>query len=233
MTASAKPTVWISSDILAFEYSQQISISTNPAEWKHQYDIYEHAMSILDDEPNQHDLACAIFQLNRCIDFREKLLNQHYHFKKIPGMAGKKHHEAMELLGLIKPILKTKLDSIRNKVMHSASYPVPSVSEVAELAEFTWYFLKSTDLICSRKLETIWAEVQSGWVEADFNLSNWVVNIRGKFLASQVSETLNQNALELVAEEVKFDGDSAYVKGDLVGPVWALEALSKKFFSVL
>ena len=36
--------------------------------------------------------------------------------------------------------------------MHFEKYPIPKLSEVLELSEFVWYFLKSTHLVASRTI---------------------------------------------------------------------------------
>lgn len=230
--------IWLSMNFLQYDHYVLSSSPIDSEEWEQQYEIYNHAASILEEEPDEHDLACVLFQLNRAVDFREKLLNQLYKFKKIPGLRGKKHHEAMQDLGIIKPLLKTKLDKIRNNVMHTAKYPVPQLSEVQELAEFTWYFLKATDLIASRTGdmlqfdEAIGAD-QSQWVELTFDLDSWEIEIRGRVLPDNLSQGRSEGAAQIAATKMKQETDLTYFHGRIMGPDNVKQVIIKTYFSAM
>jgi hypothetical protein len=42
----------------------------------------------------------------------------------------------MELVGVVKPLTRKRLDAIRNRLMHIPDAKVPPVDECADLAEF-------------------------------------------------------------------------------------------------
>lgn len=230
--------LWIDKSFLTYDYYVSGSTSVVSEEWQQQYEIYKHVASILGKSPDNNDLASAVFQLNRAIDFREKLLNKQYSFKKIPGFHGKKQHEIMHSLGIIQPLLKTKLDKIRNNVMHSATYPVPKLSEVAELTEFTWYFLKSTDLIASRKASSlefnaVYHDNQSEWAEMSFSLDNWEIDIRGGFLNQNVRRKSFSDSVEIVPDTIEQKEKTTYISGKLLGPVREIQEIAKIYFAAL
>lgn len=224
--------IWMTSEVLKYDCHVEVSRLADLEDWKRQYEIYRHAESILDNRPGEHDLACAIFQLNRAIDFREKHLNKQYSFRKIPGLHGKKQHEAMSDLGIIKPVLKSKLDKIRNNVMHTAGYPTPKISEVTELLEFTWYFLKSTDLIASRTAETLLFNGASEyWLEVSFNLPSWEIELRGRLARNNLSLEATNQSTEVMVSMLREEDATTYFAGKLLGPVSAAQTLIKAYFS--
>ncbi len=65
-----------------------------------------------------------------------------------------KQHEIMCELGLILPIMKSKLDALRNRLMHQPGVKPPASTVCRELLEFTWYYLRSTDRLCSKTADT-------------------------------------------------------------------------------
>jgi hypothetical protein len=234
-----KNSIWLDKNFLSND--AQFAVGTPSESWKEQYVIYNHAESILKKNPNEHDLACAIFQLNRAVDFREKLLNKHYNFKKIQGMQGKKQHEIMVELGIIKPLLKTKLDKIRNTIMHSADCPVPIFKDVMELAEFTWYFLKSTDFLVSKQADMIGFNAgcngdNGEWAEVEFDTKTWQIRIRGYFFNSSLSDVAKHDTIELTIDENnKFQRELGVIIWDeiVLGPEKAIHELIKKYFTAL
>ncbi|MBZ6076127.1 hypothetical protein [Microvirga puerhi] len=230
--------IWLATDLTKHSYYVITSDLTPLEDWQQQYDIHGHAESILENNPNSHDLACAIFQLNRSIDFRERLLNKLYNFKRIPGIYGNKHHERMSYLGIIKPLLKSKLDKIRNNVMHSVTYPTQNISEVAELSEFTWYFLKSTDLIASRaaralELHRFLDDEQEEWLEVSFDPANWDINIRGKTLSENILQENSEQTIQIDTHKLEREDDLTYFHGKLLGPISAKQSLMRIYFSAL
>jgi hypothetical protein len=123
--------------------------------WRKQYEIWMHAKDLLDKlAPAEQDCAAALFQLSRAVEFRDKLLAEIYPFKRIPGLPkGLKQHEIMCQLGLILPLMKSKLDAIRNQLMHRPGVTAPPLDVCRELMEFTWYYLRSTDRLCSMPVD--------------------------------------------------------------------------------
>ena len=230
--------IWLNKISLNNDWRVCSSVMVEAEDWQQQYEIYNHAESILGKNPENHDLACAVFQLNRAIDFREKFLNKQYNFKKIPGFKNNKQHEIMHMLGIIKPLLKTKLDKIRNKVMHSAEYPIPKLSEVAELTEFTWYFLKSTDLIASRKADGISFNdcnltQDEEWAEASFDLDKWEIDIHGQFFNQNITSEYSEQAIEVQIKKIKKQEKTTYISGKLLDSDSKIQDIIKSYFAAL
>ena len=66
-----------------------------------------------------------------------------------------------------------KLYSIRNKVEHEDAAP-PTLSECTELIDFVWYYLRSTDKICSEIPESLIFEDYSCDFEHETEKRNWL-----------------------------------------------------------
>jgi hypothetical protein len=102
----------------------------------------------------------------------------------------------MELLGIIKPIMRKKLDNIRNRLTHIQGAKVPTAEECAEFIEFVWYFLKSTDRLAALPIETVTFDYIGDDARlTDFNAAvqiaddAWNLKISGRFPKAQVSMT--------------------------------------------
>jgi len=92
--------------------------------------------------------------------------------------------------------------------MHNADYPIPLLSDVKELTEFTWYFLKCTDLIASRNAEVLVFNdmidnAEEEWAEITFQLNNWLITVRGNFLQSNISHTVRNEFAEVEVKLIK------------------------------
>ena len=86
-----------------------------------------------------------------------------------------------------------RLMDIRNAVEHKDS-KAPSINRCLELLEFTWYFLKSTDSLCTQVAEDIILHHPEGyhengcyWVHSSRN-QNWKFSIDGWIPPQTITE---------------------------------------------
>lgn len=183
-----------------------------------------------------------MFQLNRAVDFRDRLLARIYSFKHIPGSQRfRNQHEVMCKLGLILPLMKTKLDVVRNELMHKPEAAPPSIQVCRELMEFTWYYLRSTDRLCFERPVDVVSYWSAGSDYPEGSL-NWEVNTHPwKFKASgwipqQLIEPNGEGTLTLQlcnAPENGRDGSAVWLRdAELIGPFHQIERMIDLYFSL-
>lgn len=231
-----KRNIWLPLDILSGETQRGSHRYVQDEEWKKHYEILDHANYLLGIEKSEHDRACAIFQLNRAVELRDKFLNKIYQFRKIKGFKGLGQNEIMERLDMIKPMMKGKLDSIRNKVMHKANENIPSRDECYELSEFVWYFLRVTDIYARNIVDdfSIYStnkNIQSE-IYLSINLSNRTYSMALSLQKNLIEEICTNQHLELSLEKEIYDGEGDYfhLKGTVIPTVDTEKIIMRKFF---
>ena len=133
----------------------------------------------------------------------------------------------MELLGIVKPVMRKKLNSIRNRLTHTQGAKVPTAEECGELIELVWYFLKSTDRLAALLFETVDFDYISddGSIDFDFGVAveiaddAWNLEIGGRWPKAQVSMTSVSGWLQIEALDRCFHQDEkafGFGKGRLV-----------------
>lgn len=201
--------IWVSLDFLSWGGYVQTSDIGNEEAIKEQYNAWRHAEELLSSD-NQNYLMSCMMQLGRVINKGDKLLNEYYNFRRIPGMRKLKSHEVMEKLSIVKPVMRGKINEIRNDVVHGLHDRKRSKAECAELVEFVWYFLRSTDQIVARIPEQIQfdgpgiSEQSHCWIEMTKVDVDWNLRLRGKLNLSRISsEKISDWAQVSLAENVK------------------------------
>lgn len=110
------------------------------------YQHWEHAETLLKSELSEFHRIDLIATLKRAIDIRIRNLNEIYDFRKTSLFKRSTPViDILERLGIVRPLMLSKLIQIRNQVEHQ-DRPPPNNVVCAELVEFTWYFLRSTDI---------------------------------------------------------------------------------------
>jgi hypothetical protein len=202
---------------------------------KPHYEIWKHADRLLSAvDPSDQDLQAAIIQLDRAVDFRQKLLNEIYHFEKLPGMRKKNVYEITVELGIVKPLMKARLAGLRNKLMHNNAAKQPDVAACRELSEFAWYYLRSTDYlltdtVCAISLELL----PRGRLQIDFRFDPWSVWLNGWVPREALSDGCSDDYFEVESPrpfEIDRDG-AASVTGHIVGPPDLLPRLVRMYFA--
>lgn len=231
-----KGRIWLPSDIFNGESQREGSRYVNDDEWRMHYEILDHANYLLDIEKSDHDRACAVFQLNRAVELRDKFLGRIYHFRRIKSFRGLGQSEIMEQLDMIKPMLKGKLDSIRNRVMHKANESAPPIQVCHELSEFVWYFLRVTDIYARNIVEdfTIYSVVNGSNVESSLavDLEKRAYNLSTSIHKSLIKDIHTDNHIGVLLINEIFIGNVEffYLKG-IVAPTGDTEKIiMRKFF---
>lgn len=231
-----KGSVWIHFDVLSGETQRDGIRYIRDDEWKKHYEILNHANYLLEIEKSDHDRACAIFQLNRAVELRDKFLSKIYHFRRIKSFKGLGQSEIMENLDMIKPMLKSKLDSIRNRVMHKADENAPSSQICRELSEFVWYFLRVTDIYARNTVEdfSIYSSVNGNGNEVSItvNLENRDYKLGAAIHKSLISDIRTDGCFEvLLSKEIYAEGGNfLYINGLVAPSEDAEKIIMKKYF---
>jgi hypothetical protein len=164
----------------------------------------------------------VVIQLNRAVDFRDKLLDSKYHFKSIPGGLRTNKHAIMAELGLMKPYMKTRLDEIRNMVEHRDEAAPVSVQTCRELSDFVWYYLRWTDSLACRCQTEIAFDKEGLWVdtgcflECEFEFEPWQFTIRGTVPGTSVSDACRDNYLKVRGQRSILAKDVCRIDGILL-----------------
>jgi hypothetical protein len=111
------------------------------------YVLLEHGQAIITSGAGSRELrADVLVNLKRAVDLRVKNLVDRYNFKRVPLEDKPRGSlELLEFFGVIQPLMAGQLIELRNAVEHE-DQEAPDVPKLKELSEFTWYFLRSTDL---------------------------------------------------------------------------------------
>lgn len=176
-------------------------------EWKRPYQILEHSENILLKETSEFERADVITNLRKAIDQRIRLIDKRYSLRSIPIKSKPSDYvELLEFLGIVRPKMLRKLIEIRNVVEHEDVAP-PNQEECEVLLEFIWYFLRSTDLLTQRIVDTILFEElddEDYWIEINLQPPDSLIpNIRGWVPANLVSMNHVDNWIALKTERVE------------------------------
>lgn len=155
MTVNTPSEVWVSPEFLNWSGYPTSYLLDEEEAVREQQEIWHHANLILENVRCTHDLVLCLFQLNRVVDFRDQLLEKCYGFRNLPGFSRRRLHDILEEVGLVKPIMRKKLNTLRNRLAHSQDAEIPTHTECEELSEFVWYFLRSTDRFSALPIATV------------------------------------------------------------------------------
>jgi hypothetical protein len=141
--------MFISNVVFTWEPNVE-SLSDTEGDWEHAYSYFRHSEKLLSGAPEKHSLIDVVSNLKRAVDYRITHISATYKLKKIPTYTAKKTiWDILAEMEVIKPVMLAKLLEIRNAVEHKFSDP-PTQTRCIELAEFVWYFLRSTDSLAKQ-----------------------------------------------------------------------------------
>ena len=110
------------------------------------FTYFRHAEAKINFPSSALDLADGIAALKRAVSIRVQWLDRIYNFSKLLPKVHGHLFDYLHDLGVIRPLLWTKLRTIRNKIEHQDRKP-PSQGQCQELLDVVWYLLRSTDAI--------------------------------------------------------------------------------------
>lgn len=107
------------------------------------YEILNHAARLLEGDDTPDRRGDCVNALNRVIDKRVRLLNQHYLIDAVLG--SRKSIDNLERVGAARRYMLLQINRIRNFFEHRDRRPPPR-ARLKIFVELTWYFLKATDI---------------------------------------------------------------------------------------
>ena len=177
--------------------------------WKRSYELWSHAEQILTKPTTEFERANVIMSLRKAIDRRVRLLDERYSFRAIPVRNKPLDKLALlEFVGVVRPRMLQELIAIRNAVEHDDVTP-PDHESCEVFLEFTWYFLRSTDMITQRVSDRItFTDAQNGcWVELGINPPDrWLPLLRGWVPAALISHESRDGWLALRIKRIETRG---------------------------
>jgi hypothetical protein len=201
--------VWLNPNILTWDASVESSSVNQRNEWMRAHELWLHADNRLKKGVTREDRADVIGVLRRVLNHRLKKLKAIYLdnlpiIKKPAGTI-----ERLALIGVIKPLMLHKLLEIRNAIEYQDTRP-PNERQCAELLEFMWYFLRSTDglirlvaeSISFQKLNKQGEETPYGFTLETGPPEKWKNRIHGWFETKSVSLPTKPNWLKVEIETI-------------------------------
>lgn len=147
--------MWLTSAILKWECYVDSWTGFEDESWRRAYAIWSHGERLLEQSGVELFRVDSITTLKRAIDHRLRHLDSIYQFRQIPIRDKPTGNlELLNYLGIIRPRMVQKLIEIRNAVEHQDADP-PDIGACFDFLEFTWYFLRSTDLLVRRPIRSL------------------------------------------------------------------------------
>ncbi len=205
----------------------------------------------------------AVSNLKRAIDHRLKTLNEIYCLRRVPGINRKDSLlDILFHLGILKPRLLHEIKRLRNEAEHQFIDPADH-ERCLDLADLCWYLLRATDACAHLRINgVILSENTEKFTESDYWVEfcpkfdeKWRIAIRGWIPAEKLIMRDSLNGLQIQGEKEiakkardpnteeidlmnyiekrnKKIGDM-YISGEIVGSEFALNEISKKYFSLV
>lgn len=145
--SSSNIRAWLAPDFLNWHvYSEGGSVSrTTPEMFNLPHSYVEHASKRFASSSSDLDRADSINNLKKALYHRVEALNDLYQLDKFSYLnLPKNRFKRLESLNLLKPIMSKQLADLRAEIEHKHISP-PPIERCNELAEYVWYFLRSTD----------------------------------------------------------------------------------------
>jgi hypothetical protein len=218
--------------------------------------MWRHADRILATGADELARTDAISALKRAVAHRVRSLVDLYSLDLVPvSEKPKRKQELLAYLGLLRQEMLRRLIEIRNAVEHEDA-PPPELLTCRELAEFTWYFLRSTERYVRQVVRSFTlgppGEDPGHPIGLGLELrtdDGWPMRVHGCLRAMQVSETQQAGWIVVAADKVKrrcslpnanpshghpaSRPDDIYLEGCFAGPEEHLRGLVTLYFEVL
>ena len=247
MNASESVLFWISQEIFQWHpLSGGGSICNEPDTLlRRPYRMLRHAENKLKPSATELDLIDSITTLKRAAYERKDALIKQYELKRIP-ISGLPHDhlERLAFLEIIRPVVLKTLVDIRNYIEHEKARP-PDLERCKEIAEYVWYFLRSTDSLLKviNDFYTLYSEDDEYWIEVRTGPSHaWKIEVRGWLPKDLFSKEEQQDWVEVrgvqrlaaadqSAGSKERDHQDVYVGGQILGPTEALVTMYRQYYS--
>lgn len=118
-----------------------------------------------------------------------------YGLDQIPGTT---KNTVLTDLQIVQPIMRDELRRLRNMVAHEYGAALPDVRRCREFAEFTFYFLRSTDKLLDSPVGVLSFDgpEDAGSFMMNIKPGTWTMSIEGELYRGLVSENLMTRTLK-------------------------------------
>jgi hypothetical protein len=181
-------------------------------DWKGHYEPWQHANETLKkNQTTEQDRASAILQLRRAVEFRENALRLFYGLDQIPATT---KNTVLTDLQIVQPIMRDELRRLRNMVAHEYGAALPDVRRCREFAEFTFYFLRSTDKLLDSPVGVLSFDgpEDAGSFMMNIKPGTWTMSIEGELYRGLVSEKPDDKDIEVTIWRADIYKDKVYFK---------------------
>jgi hypothetical protein len=223
--------MWLTPKILEWETSYATEREFRDESWRRAYSLVSHAEHLLEQSRSELFRIDAITTLKRAVDHRLRLLDEIYEFRKIPiGNKPSGNLDLLDYLGIVRPKMVQKLIEIRNLIEHENTDP-PGEEACFDFVEFTWYFLRSTDLLVRRSIQTVHLRIPEDESEPKYYTvgitfdpkGNWIPKLFAWVTPSMISEQPVNDWLTLKVESTITRGALVATSGEPLDPTgWDL-----------
>lgn len=185
---------------------------------------FRHAEELLNIAPGDaHYAASALTALKRCLFARIRHIFEQYAIDQIPfdGALKKtsKKLQQLELLGIVRPSLLSRLIEVRNAMEHTDADP-PDGDRCIEFFDVVWYFLKSTDQLLWPVRGPFELSSPDGSIALQLGRSSpeWKLEAEGNVRSGLVSLEEINGWCRIGAESLETDGEHVSFTGRVEGP---------------
>jgi hypothetical protein len=154
--------IWLTPELLQWSTFASGLLPNDSTPWARTYELLGHAEKRLKEARTDDDRADVVSILRRVLNHRLEKFKSIYLKKIILPTKPKGTIEQLEFFGIAKRGMVHKLLNIRNQIEYNDKRP-PKAETCAELVEFMWYFLRSTDIYISNPID-------------DFEMQNYDIN---------------------------------------------------------
>ena len=254
---------WLSPEILAWQALSFVGDPPNEDLVSRSYAMLEHAEKLLQHPSSDLSLVDVVTTLRRAVDRRVRALHAVYSFRTIP-VRDKPNDPLLllEFFGIVRSRMFQKLVDIRNAVEHEDATP-PDLETCKDFAEFTWYFLRSTDRILQNVTdgfelqpfghderyyslrvtygpENSWKPSVWGWIRPGMMIerpeAEWIyLNLEKSETRKELTKRLRgtPGAVKRNEDGRGRNSNDVCISGEVRGPASAILRISKTYFALI
>lgn len=196
--------IWVNPEFISWYCSNEGGSIQDISETKRAYEIWEHALKRLHDNPTEMDRIDAITTLKRCLNQRLQVIEKNYKLRNCFGSSSKRYLQLLEELSLIRPLLLQDLMEIRNDIEHKDKRP-PNSKRCFELLDIVWYFLRATDRVIQVVGDSLVYNHENDvyWVNLGVTIKRkWTLTLRGWLPKEFILLQNKPDFIEIFADEL-------------------------------
>ena len=196
--------IWINPEFMNWHsYSDSVTL-LNEQEGDRAYEIWEHASTRLQNNPDEMDRTDAITTLKRCVNQRLQVIEKLYKLRAVFASSSNRYLQLLERLLIVRPLLILGLMEVRNEIEHQDKRP-PKVERCLELLDIVWYFLRTTDRIVQKVYDSLVYDHDGDIYGVTLGITikrKWNFTICGWLPKEFVAMQPKTNFVEILADEL-------------------------------